>query len=143
MVSRADQYKWMKLGGAMFVVLLFCVLIKPALESVAAVAQNGPTPASHSHANVLRRGRGASHGEHTRTSLVDRAVMEECRAILAFISAKPRFDLVACVFACFAALLALCAAISASLGRRRFDPITDIVSARQSLVYLSTQRLRI
>lgn len=127
----------------MFVVLLFCVLIKPALESVAAVAQNGPSPASHAHANVLRRNRGASQGEHTRASLVDRAVMEDCRAISSFVTSQPRFDLVACVFACFAALIALCAAISASLGRRRFDPITDITSARQALAYLSTQRLRI
>ncbi|AOU99118.1 hypothetical protein BI364_15275 [Acidihalobacter yilgarnensis] len=143
MITGFDQYRWLRLGGAVFIVLLFFVLVKPALASLAAIAQNGAPPSAHVHANALRRDRVTSHGEHTRASAVDRAVMEDNRALFEFTEPKSPYSVVSFGFLCFALLILLAASLSALMGRRLRDPIESDLGSKHSPLYLATLRLRI
>ncbi|WP_038090549.1 hypothetical protein [Acidihalobacter prosperus] len=143
MITGFDQYRWMKLGGAVFIVLLFSVLVKPALASLAAIAQNNAPPSTHAHATVLRRDRVTSHGEHTRASVVDRAVMEDSRGVFEFTEPRHAFDVVGFGFLCFALLILLAALLNAAVGRSLRDPLEGGLQRKHSAVYLATLRLRI
>ena len=143
MNSGFDQYGWMKIGGAVFVALLFSILLKPALASLAPTAQGGSSSSSYVHANALRRDRVTSHGEHTQASVVDRAVMEDNRVFFEFTEPKGAFSVIGFGFLCFALLILLAASISAAVSRCLRDPIASDQRVNGSSVYLTTLRLRI
>lgn len=144
MISGFDQNRWVRIGGAVVVALLFSVLLKPALTTLAAPAGGtGSAPSTTLHANnVLRRDRVATQGEHRQAAAVGRAAMEDTRAFYELSEPKRTFSVIGFGFICFSLLLLLTSLLSGSESRRLRGFIASDQCVSRSLV-LTTLRLRI
>lgn len=145
MITSFEPYKWAKIGGAVFIVLLCSLLAKSAFPYLNVSAHEGSGPSSpKAQVHAVRRDRAASQGEHAHVSVVDRAVAEDSRALYEFTTTpKPSFDLVGFGFLCLSFLILLASTLNHVASRCLHSPMRIIASAKHSAVFLATLRLRI
>ncbi|WP_455381003.1 hypothetical protein [Acidihalobacter prosperus] len=145
MITSFEQYKWAKIGGTVFIVLLCSLLAKPVFSHLFASAHDGTGPSSpKTQVHAVRRDRAASQGEHAHVSAVDQALTEDSRALFEFTSTPtPSFDFVGFGFLCLSFLILLASTLNHVASRCLHSPTRIIVGAKHASVFLATLRLRI
>jgi len=145
MTTSFEQYKWAKIGGTVFIVLLCSLLAKPVFSYLIASAHDGSGPSSpKTQVHAVRRDRTAAQGEHAHVSVVDQAVAEDSRAHFEFTSTPmPSFDFVGFGFLCLSFLILLASTLSHVASRCLCSPTRIMVGTKHTSVFLATLRLRI